>query len=111
MNELARILFDVDARDTDAPYVANPIPDQSATVGQAWAYAFPANTFSDPEGQALTYTAGGMPPWMSFNATTRKFSGTPSAAGSWTARPLAAPMAARRRQPSQATPASAEKTP
>ncbi|HRO63227.1 putative Ig domain-containing protein, partial [Thermomonas sp.] len=72
------------AIDNEPPVVANPIPDQSATVGQAWAYAFPANTFSDPEGQALTYTAGGMPPWMSFNATTRKFSGTPSAAGSWT---------------------------
>ncbi|QNN46213.1 putative Ig domain-containing protein [Thermomonas brevis] len=65
------------------PKVVSAIPDQSATVGTAWSYAFPANTFSDPEGSALTYTTSGRPSWMGFDANTRIFSGTPQEAGSW----------------------------
>jgi YD repeat-containing protein len=67
-----------------APQVDNPIPDQVANAtGGAWSYSFPAGTFSDPNGTALSYTQSGMPSWMSFNATTRTFSGTPSSIGSW----------------------------
>ena len=40
-----------------APTVANPIDDQTATVGTALNYAFPANTFADADGDTLTYTA------------------------------------------------------
>ena len=40
------------------PTVANAIPDQSATAGTAFSYAFPANTFSDADtGDTLSYTA------------------------------------------------------
>ncbi len=40
------------------PVVANPIADQNATAGLPISYAFPANTFSDPDaGTTLTYTA------------------------------------------------------
>lgn len=67
-----------------APQVANPIPDQTAAAtGGAWSYAFPANSFNDPEAATLTYTASGMPAWMSFNSGTRTFSGTPSTVGTW----------------------------
>ena len=69
-----------------APTVANAIQDQTATVGTALSYAFPANTFADTDaGDTLTYTATqsddtALPSWLSFAAATRTFSGTPPAA-------------------------------
>ena len=68
------------------PVVANPIPDQTASAGVAFSYAFPANTFSDPNaGTTLTYTAtldggGSLPGWLTFTGSTRTFSGTPALA-------------------------------
>ena len=78
----------VDVNDNDgtssnnAPTVANAIPDQSATVGIAFSYAFPANTFHDADNDSLTYSAtqsdnSALPSWLTFNANTRTFSGTP----------------------------------
>ena len=70
----------------NAPTVANPIDDQTATVGTALLYAFPTNTFADTDaGDTLTYTAtksddSALPSWLSFAAATRTFSGTPMAA-------------------------------
>ena len=68
-----------------APTVANPIDDQTATAGTALNYAFPANTFADADSDTLTYTASqsddtALPSWLSFDAATRTFSGTPAAA-------------------------------
>ena len=71
----------------DAPTVANAIPDQVVAVGAAFSYAFPANTFADVDsGDTLTYTAkkaddSALPSWLTFAATTRRFSGTPQATG------------------------------
>ena len=67
----------------DAPKVANEIPDQTAGAGGAFSYVFPANTFSDDDGDTLTYTATtsddmALPMWLSFTASERKFSGTPA---------------------------------
>ena len=70
----------------NAPTVANPIDDQTATVGTALLYAFPTNTFADTDaGDTLTYTAtqsdnSALPAWLSFAAATRTFSGTPQTA-------------------------------
>jgi len=67
----------------DAPTVANPIVDQSAPTGAAFAFTVPANTFADVDlGDTLTYSAtladgSALPAWLSFNGTTRTFSGTP----------------------------------
>ncbi len=72
------------------PAVANAIPDQSATAGTAFSYAFPANTFSDADtGDTLSYTATkadatALPTWLAFAASTRTFSGTPQAADAGT---------------------------
>jgi len=69
-----------------APTVAVQIPNQTAIAnGAQWTYTFPANTFADANfpNETLTYTATGMPSWMSFNDTTRTFQGTPSTIGSW----------------------------
>ncbi|MGC1242924.1 MAG: putative Ig domain-containing protein [Chryseosolibacter sp.] len=68
-----------------APIVANAIPDQSAQAGQPLSFTFAVNTFTDANGDPLTYTAhltGGavLPAWLSFNATTRAFTGTPTLA-------------------------------
>ena len=70
----------------NAPTVATVIPDRTATVGATFSYAFPANTFNDADaGDTLTYTAtksddSALPSWLSFDAATRTFSGTPAAA-------------------------------
>ena len=71
------------ANTNDAPTVANAIADQNATEDVAFSFAVPANTFADVDAQDdLAYSAtladgSALPTWLSFNATTRTFSGTP----------------------------------
>ena len=64
------------------PTVANPIVDQSTIVGDFFSFTFPVNTFADPDGDVLTYSAtlsdgGALPGWLTFDAVSRTFSGTP----------------------------------
>jgi hypothetical protein len=64
-----------------APTVTAQTPSQSWQEGKAFSLALPANTFTDPQGQALSYTASqsngqALPGWLSFNAKTETFSGT-----------------------------------
>ena len=66
-----------------APTVANMIPDQSATVDTGFSFTVPANTFSDADGDTLTYRATkaddmALPAWLTFNSDARTFSGTPT---------------------------------
>ncbi|MFN3761311.1 MAG: putative Ig domain-containing protein, partial [Algoriphagus aquaeductus] len=67
----------------DAPTVANPIADQSATEDIAFNFQFGLNVFNDIDvGDVLTYTAqlsdgGSLPLWLSFDGNNRRFSGTP----------------------------------
>jgi hypothetical protein len=64
------------------PVVANPIVAPAAvTYGAAFNFQFPTNTFTDPDGDSLTYTATGMPSGITFTGATRTFSGNPSQAG------------------------------
>ena len=65
----------------DPTVVANLIPDQVATYNAPFSYTVPANTFSDVD-STLTYSAtlgsdAALPAWLTFNAATRTFSGTP----------------------------------
>ena len=69
----------------DAPVLALAIPDQVGMKGTAFNYTVPANAFVDVD-SILTYSAtmadgSALPSWLSFNAATRTFSGTPSAIG------------------------------
>ncbi|MBW4616083.1 MAG: DUF4347 domain-containing protein [Desmonostoc vinosum HA7617-LM4] len=68
------------------PTVANAIPDKVTTENSVFNFTFDANTFNDLDaGDTLTYTAtldngNPLPSWLTFNANTRTFSGTPKAA-------------------------------
>ncbi|QKZ14731.1 putative Ig domain-containing protein [Spirosoma sp. KUDC1026] len=72
--------FTINPAANQAPVVANRIPDQTGTVGVAYAYTIPAGTFTDPEGQSLTLAVGNLPAGLSFNPTTNVISGTPTTA-------------------------------
>ena len=68
----------------DAPVVANPVPDASVAVGSSLNFTVASNAFTDIDSAALTYSAtrangSALPAWLSFNAATRTFSGTPAA--------------------------------
>jgi hypothetical protein len=63
--------------------LASGVPDQSAMAGSAFSCTIPADAFFDADGNTLTYTAtlandAALPAWLSFNAATRTFSGTPA---------------------------------
>ena len=70
----------------DAPALAVQTGSQNAIVGSAFSLVLPAGTFTDVDaGDSLTYTAtaadgSALPAWLTFNAATRTFSGTPAAA-------------------------------
>ncbi len=68
------------AQGNRAPVLATPA-GQSGTQGQAVTLALQA---SDADGDALTYSASGLPPGLSLAAGSGVISGTPSQAGSYT---------------------------
>jgi hypothetical protein len=68
-----------------SPLLANPILEQSAYQNRSFSFTVPNYTFADA-GDTLTYSATlgdgtPLPNWLSFNVTTRTFSGTPSNPG------------------------------
>jgi RHS repeat-associated protein len=68
----------------DIPTLQNAIADQNATANQSFNFTFAQDTFSDVDaGDTLTYSAtlengDPLPDWLSFDAATRTFSGTPT---------------------------------
>ncbi|PSO83728.1 MAG: hypothetical protein BRC41_11780, partial [Cyanobacteria bacterium QH_9_48_43] len=73
-------------RDTSSgnasPQVETSLSNQTATTGESFSFQIPSDTFSDPNGDSLTYSASpqngnSLPEWLSFNANNRTFSGTP----------------------------------
>jgi Ca2+-binding RTX toxin-like protein len=66
----------------DAPIVAQLLADVSAAEDTAISFTLPVNAFSDVDSSTLTYSAmlasgAALPTWLTFNAATRQFSGTP----------------------------------
>ncbi|MNI10934.1 putative Ig domain protein [compost metagenome] len=67
----------------DAPIVANPIADQIIYEDALYSFQIPTNTFADVDaGDILRYEAtkadgSSLPSWLTFNAITSTFSGTP----------------------------------
>ncbi|MDP3090492.1 MAG: calcium-binding protein [Nitrospira sp.] len=66
-----------------APRLTNPLADQTVPEDAPFTVVVPSTTFADEDaGDVLTYSAGladgsTLPAWLSFDATTRSFSGTP----------------------------------
>ncbi len=65
------------------PVQDKPLQDQSIAVGDEFTYTFPADTFSDCDGEVLAYSAvqigsAVLPSWLSFISNTRSFSGVPT---------------------------------
>ena len=64
-----------------APIVASPMPNQNWIESSSLYFTIPAGTFSDKDGNTLTYTAtlsngSPLPSWLSFNNKTLDFKGT-----------------------------------
>ncbi len=65
----------------DVPELALGIADQQATQDEVWSFVLPLGTFTDrDEGDTLTWSAPGLPTWLSFDAATRTLQGTPQSA-------------------------------
>jgi uncharacterized delta-60 repeat protein len=80
--------FNLNITTNYAPVVSSFIPDQIANADTLFSSTLPVNTFTDANGDALTYTAtlsngNALPSWLVFNSATKTFTGTPpqSAAG------------------------------
>jgi len=63
------------------PVAARQTASQTVSGGQAFSMAIPSGTFTDPQGQALNFTATqsngqALPSWLKFNGATDTFSGT-----------------------------------
>ena len=86
------VFFTVSSATNRAPVVAAAMQDQDWTEGASLYYIVPSGTFFDPDGNTLSYSAtlsGGasLPSWLSFNSTTRTFSGTaPASSPDYTVR-------------------------
>ena len=78
----------IEVRNTnDVPEALQPIGDQAATEDALFTFTVPEDAFRDVDaGEMLTYSAqladgSALPDWLSFDAATGSFNGTPSAAG------------------------------
>lgn len=74
------IAFQPGNPENQAPVVSSPSADQTSTEDTA--FSFQVAAFTDPDGDALTYTAtqangSALPGWLTFDAASRTFSGTP----------------------------------
>ncbi len=64
----------------DDPAVDQGIENQTATLDLGFSFTIPGDAFEDVDGDPLTLGASGLPAWLSFNAESGEFSGTPNAA-------------------------------
>ncbi|MBI5786871.1 MAG: putative Ig domain-containing protein [Rhodocyclales bacterium] len=85
-----------------APTVASAIADQSATEGVLYEFTLAANTFVDPDtGDTVSVSATrsngtALPSWLTFNAATGTFSGTPPTGSCWSRLPCSSSPWSRR---------------
>ncbi len=75
----------LDAGSAHAPRLAVPLTDASAVAGTRFEYRLHPETFSDADGDALSYSiihpaGGALPSWLSFSPATATFSGVAPAA-------------------------------
>ena len=58
------------------PPASPPVANQSARAGSSFSYTF--ERAADPDGDTVTYTATGLPGWLTFAAASRTFTGSPA---------------------------------
>ncbi len=66
----------------DIPVLLHPLVDQIVIAGQTLSYTLPSDAFVDPDIESLSFKAvmadgTAIPPWLTFNASTQTFSGSP----------------------------------
>jgi hypothetical protein len=66
----------------DAPIVSAAIVNQTVAEDANWPFQVPAGTFTDVDNASMTYSASlasgsALSGWLTFNAVTRTFTGTP----------------------------------
>ena len=66
----------------ETPILITALADQSNDEDSAFSFTVPSSTFTDVDGDILSYSATlssgqNLPTWLSFNGTTRTFTGTP----------------------------------
>ena len=81
-------VFSLEVRGNAAPVLSAPLADAAGKAGEDFSYVLAADAFSDPDGDALSYSASladgsALPSWLSFDAASRTFSGRPDGAGTW----------------------------
>ncbi len=69
-------------------YVADPLDDLSVDIGQAVSFSIPESTFIDLSGDALSISVSlgngnALPSWLSFDTSTKTFSGIPTSVGAY----------------------------
>ena len=82
LNTTGTVTVNISPRN-DSPQLVKSPPPQTAVAKVAFSYTLPADTFTDPDGDPLTWNLSmadgtGMPPWLNFNPATRELSGTPT---------------------------------
>lgn len=68
------------------PVLEQPLRNQTAFTGESFEYIFSSDSFSDSDGDTLSYSAhmvgtNGLPGWLTFDPVLRKFSGLPFGKG------------------------------
>ena len=64
-----------------APVVVAAIASQTATLARSYSLVIPPGTFTDPDGQLVSWAVSGLPVGLSFDAPSRTISGSPSLIG------------------------------
>jgi len=84
---LAKLILSFLALGACSAYGATNLPPTISGSPSYWVYVGSQYSFrptaSDPEGKALTFSIANKPSWASFDTTTGRLSGTPSAVGLW----------------------------
>ena len=82
-NDSASTTFTIDVQKNYYPVVQKQMDDIQLDLGVLWTMQLDKDTFIDPNGDKPNYTAGTLPSWLLFNATTLKFTGTPTGYGEY----------------------------
>jgi hypothetical protein len=85
---LAKLVLCLLVLDASSTYAATNLPPTISGTPSTWValktqYSF-RPTATDPERKALTFTVANKPAWASFDASTGRLYGTPTAVGLWT---------------------------